>query len=142
MAIKRLRNLTAVEQSIFIDNRRIVLNGAEEKDFDETVAMAFLQVCDGLVEEVVAPVEVGAVYEEVSDSGYMWLANMTGNPDAPKTVKRKKKLPRGESEYVDVPNPLAEPMDVVREMDGGMREYETQDGVLADNLPKTEIRIP
>jgi hypothetical protein len=140
--IKRIRNNTSIEQSVFVNNRRIILEPHAEKDFEDSVAEHFLSVCDGLVEEVIDAPEPGAIHDDEVDTGIVWLANMTGDPDAPKTVRRKKRLPRGEFEWVDDPNPLAEAMDVVREHDMGMKEYETQDGLLADNLGKREVRIP
>lgn len=142
MAIKRIKNLTAVEQSIFVNNRRIVLEPRAEKDFESEVAVEILRVCEGLVEEVIETTEIGAVVMDTVDTGLVWLANMTGNPDAPAAIKRKKRLPRGEWEWTDMQNPLAEAIDVFRELDGGMREYDTADGLMADNLGKTEIRVP
>lgn len=138
----RLRNLTSVEQSIFVDNRRIVLEPGAEKDFERAVAEQFLALCDGLVEIVEEVVDIGSVKGEDPDMGIMWLANMTGDPDAPKTIKRKKRTGRGEFEYVDVPNPKAEAIDIEREMDMGQVEYETQDGPLADNMPKKLVTLP
>jgi hypothetical protein len=138
----RLRNETAVEQSIFVGGRRHIIGPKAEITVEETLAKEFLMQCGDLVREVLEDESIGGVYEDAAVAQTVWLANFTGNPDAPKTIKRRKKLGKGDWAYVDEPNPVAEPMDVVRSHDGGMEEYATQDGPMGRNLGPIEIRVP
>jgi hypothetical protein len=90
-------------------------------------------------------VVVGGIQKDakVIQNENIWIANMTGNPEAPKKVtvkhydaKTKRWLP------TEIPNPLAEPCEVIRSMGGGMKEYIDKAGnVMARNLAPTKYVI-
>jgi hypothetical protein len=73
----------------------------------------------------------------------VWVANFTGDPDAPAKVPlRQYNVHTKRYELVQVDNPFYAAKDIVRQMDGGMQEYNSQDGLLAKNLPPLEVRVP
>jgi hypothetical protein len=139
MALVRLRNNTGVAQNIVYDGRQIIMGPHEENDFVQTVADKFLEVRSPLVSLVQD--DIGGVYEEQSPD-IVWVANMTGNPDAPDQVKAKLFVNR-QWQMVDTDNPNKPPRPLVLHCDMGMREYVAKDGATeALNLGKQEIRIP
>lgn len=139
MALKILKNKTNVAQGVVHNGKQIILKAKEERAFDDVIASAFIAECSPFVVEV-SP-DVGAVQTDKEATTMVWIANFTGNPDAPESFKRRKWDGR---EYVEttVPNDLREPRPLIRFMDLGMQEYTNKDGVLeALNLPKVEVRI-
>lgn len=137
--LKTVKNKTSIAQTIVVNGRPITLREKEERSFVSEVADKFLAECKPYVVEVSD--HLGAVQEDKLVRDTVWVANVTGDPDAPPTIKRRKFENKrwGDEE---VPNPKAEPLDLVRFIDGGMVEYTTKDGVLeAKNMGKQEIRI-
>jgi hypothetical protein len=139
MALVRLRNNTGVAQNIVHEGRQIIMGPHEENDFVKAVADKFLEIrapLVGIVED-----EIGGVYEEQAPD-IVWVANMTGNPDAPDQVKAKLFVNR-HWQMTDTDNPNKAPRPLVLRCDMGMREYIAKDGATeALNLGKQEIRIP
>lgn len=68
----------------------------------------------------------------------VWLANATGSPFYPDTVKVER-IVKGERVMVDVKNPLKEPSPIRRTMHGGFDIIETEDGNDKMTWPKPHL---
>jgi hypothetical protein len=137
MELKKIRNLTAREQFVVYKGKQILLPAGETLDMDSRVADLFLERCEGTVEEVL---DIGGVYatEKTDD---VWVANITGNPDADPNV-RIKKSDKGRWYEVEIPNPNKEARTVSRVLKRGMKEVMGRSGVEALNLLPRTIKIP
>ena len=82
MALVTLKNNTGVPQSIVFNGKQIILESNREQDFIQAVADKFVESRSPLVS--VVEEDVGGVYED-EDDGLIWIANITGNPDAPES---------------------------------------------------------
>lgn len=141
MELKIVRNLTAVDQSVVYKGTQITLRPKEEKPFVKEVADFFLAEAPLYVQEIEAE-NFGQPYEAPNDIADIWVANMSGDPDAPETVKVKKWHERQWS-LVDVPNPKKDPITVGRDLDLGMTAYtDASDHPAALNLGKKRIAVP
>ena len=139
MALVTLRNNTGVPQSIVFNGKQIILEASQEKDFIQAVADKFVEMRSPLVSAVEE--DIGGVYEE-EDNGLIWVANVTGNPDAPDKIKAKMFVDR-RWQMVEVDNPKKEPRLLSNKFDMGMKSYIAKDGALeALNLAKKTIQIP
>ena len=139
MALVTLRNNTSINQNIVFQGKQIVLGPNEEADFIKPVADKFVEMRNPLVS--VVEEDIGGVYDEVRDD-IVWIANMTGDPDAPETVKAKMFVNR-HWQMVDIENPKKKSRPLEMKCDQGMRSYTAKDGALeALNLPKKTIKIP
>ena len=139
MKLVRLLNNTSVAQNIVFQGRQIIMGPNEEGEFHEEVANKFL--------EMRAPL-VSVVEEDINEAfdgdnrEYIWVANMTGNPDAPDSVHAKIFL-NNQWTHATIPNPNKEPRILRRKSDGGMVEYVAKDGALeAMNAGKITTEIP
>tara|TARA_R110000744_G_scaffold61318_1_gene126698 strand:+ start:1102 stop:2025 length:924 start_codon:yes stop_codon:yes gene_type:complete len=139
MALVTLRNNTSIPQNIVFHGKQIILGSNEEMDFIEVVAEKFIELRSPLVS--VVEEDVGGVYED-SQKDIIWVANMTGNPDAPDVIKAKLFVNR-QWQMVDADNPKKKARPLTMFFDQGMRSYTAKDGALeALNLAKKEIKIP
>jgi len=139
MALVTLKNNTGVAQNVVFQGKQIILGPHEESDFIQAVADKFIEIRSPLVS--VVQEEIGGVYED-TQSEIVWVANMTGNPDAPDVIKAKLFVNR-QWQVVDTDNPKKKARPLVMYCDQGSRYYTAKDGALeALNLPKKEIKIP
>ena len=139
MALVTLKNNTGVPQSIVFNGKQIILESNREQDFIQAVADKFVESRSPLVS--VVEEDVGGVYED-EDDGLIWIANITGNPDAPEKVLSKLFVDR-RWQMVEIDNPKREPRMLVNKFDMGMKSYIAKDGAIeALNLPKRRIEIP
>lgn len=140
MKLKVIRNLTATTQSCVLDGQQVLLQPREEKVVSEQTAKAFLHHCSPYVKEV-QPEEFGGVAIEKTGMEDIWLANMTGNPDASDTIPTKM---FSEKRWKDTTcgNPKKAALVISREFDGGMRPYKNGPYEEALNLPSTTISLP
>mgnify|MGYP001619221893 CR=1 FL=1 len=126
MITKVIRNNSGVDQYVVVKGRQVVLPARTEREMDISVAAKFLETCGVLVSEVL---EIGGTYTPKEAALTVWVANMTGDPDAAPEVSAKR-TNRGHWEDVKVPNPLKEPRTLSRSMGGAMRENITPSGAL------------
>lgn len=139
MALVTLRNNTGIAQNVVFQGKQIILDAHEESDFIQAVADKFIEIRSPLVS--IVEDEIGGVYDE-GQTDIVWIANMTGNPDAPEVIKAKLFVNR-QWQMVDTDNPKKKARPLIMYCDQGMREYTAKDGALeALNLPKKEIKIP
>jgi hypothetical protein len=139
MALVTLKNNTGVPQSIVFNGKQIILDANQEKDFIQVVADKFVEMRSPLVSAVEE--DIGGIYEE-EDDGLVWIANVTGNPDAPDKVMAKVYVDR-RWQMVEVDNPKKEPRMLANKFDMGMKSYIAKDGAVeALNLPKKNIELP
>lgn len=137
MELKKVRNLTNKEQFVVYKGKQILLPAGETLDMDVKVADLFLERCEGAVESVL---DIGGIYS-VDSSDEVWVANMTGNPDAPPEVPVKRS-DKGRWYTTNVPNPNKPPRTVSRQMKRGMKEVMGRSGVEALNLLPKTIKVP
>ena len=139
MALVKLCNNTGVAQNIVYEGRQIIIGAHEEREYVKPVADKFLEIRAPLVS--IAEDDIGGVYEE-SSPDIIWVANVTGNPDAPEEIKAKLFVNR-QWQMVATENPNKEPRPLSLKLDLGMREYTAKDGALeALNLGKKVIKVP
>ena len=140
--LKTIRNTLKIPQSVVYKGRQFVLGPLEEQTFDAVIAAAFLEKCAPIVEE--AKSDLGATWAPELQAKTKWVANVTGNPDAPSTVadRRYDKTVMRYTE-VQIPNPNLKPYPVARELKGGHRQYTARDGGLVqESLPSKTWVVP
>jgi len=139
MKLVRLRNNTGVAQNIVFQGRQIIMEPNEEADYHEDVANKFLEMRAPLIS--VAEEDINESFDG-DQREYVWVANMTGNPDAPDRVHAKIFLNK-QWQYADIPNPNKGARTLRRKSDGGQIEYVAKDGALeAMNSGKVTTEIP
>jgi hypothetical protein len=130
-----------VKQTIIFKGAEVSIAPNDEQLMVEEVANKFLLDCQGLIEEVAE--DFGAEYQD-NESGKLWIANVTGNPDAPSMVQTRlfdSKLKRWVT--ADIENPIKAPRDLKEWAEGPMEEYTAKDGVAeALNHAGHYVRIP
>lgn len=134
-----LRNVSGIDQGIVYRGKQLILGKDEEQLMDDDVADEFKRRLGNLVQEAVP--EIGGIYEEAEES-VVWIANMTGDPDASPTVKTKALIGKGQWGTVEIQNPLKEARTLQRTMGGPMVEQMGKAGVEGLNTFGTVIEVP
>lgn len=124
---KTLVNNGAKSASVVYKGRQIVLGPHQEQDFDEEIADDFLSKWSPIV---ALADDIGGVFEDGVDTSSIWVANVTGHPDAPetlpgKTVKDKQWV------VCEQPNPRKDARTLIMKAKGPMVEFIGKDGHLA-----------
>lgn len=124
MDLITLRNKSRSPQQVFVSNRMYTIDVGEEKSFTKEVASAFSNECGPLVDAVYTD-SIGGVYQDKRQATTMWVANITGNPDAPEFVYRNKvtDMKTGYVEKVSYPNPIRQAFDIKAKMHGSEIQY-------------------
>lgn len=138
MELKRVKNVSGVDQTLVVNGKAMLLRKDQEIDMEAGVATAFLSKLEGLVVELA---DIGGVVEDESEKLVLWIANMTGDPDARdevdgRTVEKGRWLP------CKRPNPVKQPRTLTETSKGDMQEFIGQSGVEARNLFPTVWSIP
>ena len=132
--LKTIQNTTSIPQSLVVEGRQVVLEANEERPFDYKLADRFLDECFGAVIEVKD--DFGSEFNDKDDTR-IWLANMTGDPDAPSEITTEmydSKLRRHVPDRQ--PNPIKTPRLLKEWAEGGQKQYTAKDGTPeALNLP-------
>lgn len=144
MAIKRklitLYNQSPSDASVFVNGKRLFLHAFSEGIFDEEVAHAFMHYNPGIVVE--APDLTNLTAETVTKPTTVWVANMTGNPDAPSKMRIKQLVNKRWSE-TEVDNPAKAPRKLVERMAGTWVEKTDARGELtAGRKPWKRVEVP
>lgn len=113
-----LRNTTSIEQFVLVDNRRYSIGGYQVRVYEGAVAEAFLTRC---APRIVREGGVGAVEEDRQRFERVYLYNLTGDPDAPKSVKVHKFVKGTGTVEAEIDNPVAKPETVKRQLGGEER---------------------
>ena len=140
MELRIVKNFTAMEQSCVHEGSQVVLKPREEKVVAASIAAAFVTQCSPYVREIAQ--SIAGVHRDQATIKTMWIANMTGDPDASDQVDTKVFK---DKHWVTekTPNPKKDAIEISRELDLGMREYVGQDGSPAGlNMGKKRIIIP
>lgn len=139
MELKTLKNLSNQPIWVVFKGRQIVIPAGEVNDVDVEVAKLFLEKFEelGVLEEVS---EIGSVYDTKA-SNEVWVANITGDLDAPPEIDVKRSE-KGRWYVMKVPNPLKDPYVVTRTMKGGMKEVIGKSGLEGMNLLPVAIKVP
>lgn len=137
--IKRIENLSTAEQYVVLAGHKVVLAPGEQRDFEADLAALFIARCAPKVREVP---DIGGTVAPLTTARTIWLANMTGNPDAPLEVASKK-VEKGRWVDCQIPNPKREPQVLRATQKGGQRFVSTNFGMTTSlNLLGTEVVIP
>lgn len=140
--LKTIKNTLNAPQSIVYKGRQFVLGARDEQTYEAVIANAFLEKCAPIVQEV--KMDLGSTWAPELQLKTVWVANVTGNPDAPATIPDRR-YDRTLQRYteVDVPNPNTKAHPVAREMKGGHRQYTARDGGLVqESLPSRTWVVP
>ena len=143
MAVKlrHLKNQTSVAQAFVYEGHQIILGPGEEKVFLNDLAKAFLEASAPFVKEVEID-KVGSVYSEKDDQKTVWVANMTGDPDASAETSTKAFINKKWTDSIR-PNPKLKDITIKREMGGGQLGFDLPDNEYGSiNLPPVEITLP
>ena len=138
--LKTIKNSTGVPQSVIYRGRQFTLGPRDEQTFEKIIADAFLEKCSPMVLEV--QTDLGQTWAPELQAKTIWIANVTGNPDAPLTVadRRYDKTVMRYTE-VEVVNPNLKPHPVAREMKGGHKQYTARDGGLVQESRPSRVWV-
>lgn len=142
MNLVTIRNTSQTEQIALLNGQQHVLNGGSERLVPEEIAQAFISQSD-YVERVILNVGNSQSAAATSTSD-IWLANMTGNPDAPEEVEFLfyDKASRGNVRK-KVDNPLKRPRYIREKFNKGYKERDDGNGgKLADPLGFESVDLP
>jgi len=139
MALLTIQNRTEVQQHAYMDTgHRHTLEPYEIREVPEEIAHAFLLQRAPSVQKYDVVILPPAAGERV-----VWLANMTGNPFAPDTVKVLKQDPKTGFEVAhEFPNQLKSPMPVTREMETSQEIVMGDSGKESISHPPITITLP
>lgn len=142
METRTLKNTAGIAQSIVFGGKQLVLGPFAEEAFSADVAKKFLELRAPVV--VDTSDNLGEAYAPDIQASTVWIANITGNPDAPATIKEKVWDARIRKRVLaDVPNPNKEPRTLTRELKGGHHQYFGSDGKMwQETLPGKTISVP
>lgn len=136
-----LVNNTGVPQTVLYNGQLEVIDAGATVAMSVEKAKAFVAECAAL--EIVEEIVNDLSSNEYLEHGFVWIANMTGNPDLPEQLtipgKYNKNTRRIEEDVIT--NPLYHPRTLSRENDLGEEEYRTQTGVYARSLGKELIEL-
>lgn len=128
MQFRTLKNDTLIPQSVVYKGMQHVLLAREEKNFANDVAAKFLEICGSAVRDTTE--NMGSIYTIPSEHDkYMWLANMTGDPDLPDKVLADQYDEHSRLQKVEVDNPIKQFSDLRWEIKGGTELWYGADGV-------------
>jgi len=129
MSFRTLKNISALPASCVFGGKQHVLQAKDEQNFDAALATAFLEANPGTVVDNTEA--IGALYEAPdATETHMWLANVTGNPDAPAKVSTTTYNDRFVPVKVDIDNPIKELNDLTWEFKGGQKQWIGRDGTM------------
>jgi len=127
MSMVTLRNLT--EQEFPVPNTEFSFgpagSGREDLALPERMAVAVLTLYGSERFEKVELGDIGHVYKQDEAPTTMWVANITGNPDAPDVVTAGKRLDKNEGRMYDVKveNVNRQPRHIKYEKKGAQGHY-------------------
>jgi hypothetical protein len=137
-----VQNLSSRPKSIVYQGKQITIGPSTNETYQKEVADRFLSTHVGTVVNVEAGLsqDVG----DVTGVDTMWVANITGDPDAPDMVTGEPYMNKqGEKVIPQFPNPRKNAMVVKRPYDLGQQPYIEKDGSeSALNLAKIMVVIP
>lgn len=138
-----IQNKSPKAKSIVFSGRQIIIDGHGSGDFDKEVADRFLDAHHGVVTRAE---DIGTVYEaDLPNQDMVWLANMTGDPDAPDTIQGASHWNKSQGQFVSSsqPHPCKDAITITRDYDMGQKEYIAKDGAPEGlNLQSVAIKIP
>lgn len=146
MKLKTLQNLSRDPQVMSFEGEIVRFEPAGAPgailDLPEAVADLVIEHLGGLVRELGVDVPIKS-YVDVVRPESCWLANMTGDPDAPSTVLVTSVVNKktGEREPVYEPNEKKEPRTVVERMGVSHEFYTTQSGTGQRAIPQRPVII-
>lgn len=139
--VKTIQNTSSIEQICLCEGEQYVLKPKEEKRVSAELADAFILQC-----QYVQAVEddIGGEYEGESEDGYIYLANMTGDPEAPDEVSIKYYSSEHRSwMFRNIANPKKIPRDIRFKYDPGQEVYQdAKAGIMGKNLDPIMVKIP
>ena len=139
---KTIKNTSGVQQSVVYRGSQFILQPYDEATYDVVIADLFLEMCAPIVVDTTE--RIGDTYAPEFQRSTKWLANMTGDPDAPdeveqtlvdKDTRRWRKL--------KVPNPNKAARTISRVKYGGQIQYTARDGGLVNQTaPAKTLEVP
>jgi hypothetical protein len=135
----KIRNRGSQSQAVHFKGNRVVIGAYEEMNASDEVAKAFFTHYPELIVEV--DDDFGGVAQAVAKHNTVWLANMTGNPDAPSKLKVKR-VKNKHWEEVEIDNPWRFPIDLKEWAEGEQKEYTDRAGLWATNECGHYVTIP
>jgi hypothetical protein len=124
--LKTIKNTSAVAQSIIFKGLQFVLQPFDEQTFDAAIADKFLELCAPLVSDATS--NIADTYAPDLQLETVWVANMTGSPEAPDKIEVSTFTKNRRWEKLAIPNPNKDARTISREMKGGHRQFFGKDG--------------
>lgn len=136
-----VQNLSSRPKSIVHQGRQITIDALASQSYVKEVADKFLNTHVGVVTNVE---NTSTVYDaQLPNSETVWIANVTGDPDAPDKVIGDKYQTKAGWVIPEYPNPKREAITVTRRYDLGQKTYVAKDGAEeALNLEQIKITVP
>jgi hypothetical protein len=140
LKLKRIRNNTGSKPYVTHRGVRIELTQHGEELFDEVIADKFLEAYPGVVVE--AEEDFGTVAQATPEPKKIWVANVTGDPDAPDNIMVRQWIKKAWT-TVPIENTAKHAVALREWAEGPMVEYTARDGTLeALNMPGHYVTIP
>ena len=143
MKLITLRLLAKEEKIVNWNDQIIRLQPGSERTFAPELAAYVVQELGPLVEDV-SQKDLAGIYEDAAKPRTLWVANMTGDPDAAEYITRMRinNVTRAR-EPVPFPNTLRNPMHIKRRHQGGEIPYTDRWGQPTSYYaPSTIIDLP
>lgn len=138
MKAKKLRvyNQSPKPVQVNVRGQLVVLGPFEEALYDAELARLFMHKHPGIVKEANFFDKKAAMQFEMPKT--IWVANMTGDPDAPKTIKKKEFVKR-HWEVVEYDNPTLHPRPLKEEALGEWVEFKDRGGFLSSDRKNGKV---
>lgn len=143
--IKTIKNGSGREVVVLINGQREEIKPGQVLTLTATKADAFIAKCSDVVEIKEVPLNFGGVQADTLAGATVFIANMTGNPNAPETIVARRMVREGggsRTANVEVANPNREPRLVGRDMDLGQSVVSGRSGDESLNHGKLRLEIP
>lgn len=138
---RTVKNTSGVPQNVIYKGKQFLLSPFAEDTFSGEIARLFLERCAPIVVDTTE--NLGSTYAPDAEASTVWIANVTGNPDAPDTVTESR-LIKGtrKHEDVEVTNPNKKPRTLSRVENGGHLQYMTKSGLVQKSLASKVWDVP
>jgi hypothetical protein len=139
-----IRNVSNVPQWAIVKGSRVEIAPLAQKTVEDYVAEALIRDAAPLAIQVVSANQYEEAVQNYETESYVWLANATGNPSEPATVRvQHTNRETGRTELREMDNPIKDPRMVILTRPAYEEEYTTASGnVRSRMIAQSPVTLP